>query len=85
MPGVCCRLLDPAETPRPYPYLTIGFDQRAAGRSAWDLVNALQEGEPPICVAQSFADDGLLAIIPTQLAPGDELIIARRVQEELRV
>jgi L-seryl-tRNA(Ser) seleniumtransferase len=83
--GLRCRLLDPSETPRPYPYLTISFDQRAAGRSAWDLINALQEGEPPICVAQSFADEGLITVIPTQLAPGDELVIAGRVREELSV
>jgi hypothetical protein len=49
------------------------------------LINALQDGEPPICVAQSFADHGRLAVIPTQLAPGDELIIAGRVREELSV
>ena len=82
LPGVRCRLLAPAETPRPYPYLTIGFDQ-GFGRDAWQLINALQDGDPPICVAQSFADQGLLAIIPTQLSPGDEVVIARRLREEL--
>jgi L-seryl-tRNA(Ser) seleniumtransferase len=83
MPGLRCRLLDASETPRPYPYLTIGFDQAALGRSVWELINALQDGDPPICVSQNFADQGLLAIIPTQLSPGDEQTIARRLREEL--
>lgn len=77
--GLRCRPLSPDAAPRPYPYLLIDVDPRAFGHTAVEVVNLLQQGVPPICVAEGFVDEGAIAIIPTQLADGDEQLIAERL------
>ena len=43
VPGLRCRILLPPETPRPYPYLTIGLETAKPARAAWDLIRRLQD------------------------------------------
>jgi hypothetical protein len=78
--GLRCRVLRPEETPRPYPFLRMDIDSSLFGHSAVETVNRLQEGNPRVCVAQWFVDDGAIAVVPTQLAEGDEGVIAERIK-----
>lgn len=79
VPGLSCRILRPEETPRPYPFLRIVVDPAAFGRSAVEVTNLLQDGNPRICVAQGFLDEEAIAIIPTQLGEEDCELIARAI------
>jgi L-seryl-tRNA(Ser) seleniumtransferase len=79
VPGLCCRILRPEETPRPYPFLLIDVAPAAFGHTAVDVINLLQQATPLVCLAQGFVDEGAVAVIPTQLDDGDELVIAERL------
>lgn len=81
VPGLRCCLLSPTETPRPYPFLRIEVNPAAFGHTAVAVVNLLQEASPRVCVAQWFVDEGAIAIVPTELAKGDEAVIAARLVE----
>ena len=83
IPGVTPELLDDRRAPRPYPTLTVRIDEAVVERSVEDLINALANGDPPICVSQNFLHDRAIGIVATTLKPGDEDVIARYVRHVL--
>jgi len=84
IPGVMPELLEDRHAPRPYPTLVVRIDERIVERTVEELVNALGDGDPPICVSQNFLHERALGIVATTLRPGDEAIIAARMRQLLR-
>jgi hypothetical protein len=44
-------------------------------------INALQSGEPPICVFEKLAGAGEIVVYPEALRSGEAAVIARRLRE----
>ena len=65
------------------PCLVLEVASRSHGRSAFDLVIALQDGSPSIHVDPSLVDDGQVVMRALCLKDGDAPVIARRVNEVL--
>lgn len=83
LPGVEATLVYPHPSGREAPYARIRIDARAAGIDAHDVIIALQEGEPPICVFERFAMSGAVVVMPEGLKPGEAAIVAARLCEVL--
>jgi L-seryl-tRNA(Ser) seleniumtransferase len=67
LPAVRAELTPAGRGRRPYPLLTVWLDEAQLPLSAVEVINALAEGEPPICVGQGAIDGGGIIINPTQL------------------
>jgi D-glucosaminate-6-phosphate ammonia-lyase len=81
IPGVT---LTKAFNPRkPIPLLTIDLNETQLGLTAYDAVNQLLTGDPPIAVAESRAELGSLAVIPMGLTPDEAEQVGRRMREVL--
>jgi hypothetical protein len=52
--------------------------------SAYDVIEALETGEPPVFVGQGLSPRGGLQINPLTLEDGEERVIADRISEVLR-
>jgi hypothetical protein len=61
----------------------IRIDAAASGMDAHEVINRLQENDPPICVFEKFADAGEIVVYPEALRPGEPAIIGRRLREIL--
>lgn len=85
IPGVSARLQYPQPNGREVPSAIVKIDAPVAGVDAHAVINALQEGDPPICVFEKVADQGEVVVLPEALRPGDAAIIARRLREALNV
>ncbi|MFN7996507.1 MAG: aminotransferase class V-fold PLP-dependent enzyme [Bryobacteraceae bacterium] len=83
IPGVSARLLYPQRNGREVPSAIIKVDPAAAGIDAHNVINALQSGEPPVCVFEKLADAGEIVVYPEALRPGEAAIIGRRLREIL--
>jgi len=62
------------------PVVHLAVDEAAAGVSALDLVQRLQDGEPSVHANPSRIHEGLVVFSPVALKPGDERVIAERVR-----
>ncbi|HYI15413.1 MAG TPA: hypothetical protein VEX37_08480, partial [Thermomicrobiales bacterium] len=80
IPGVEPELLDDRRAPRPYPTLVVRIDETIAEQSVEQIVNALADGDPPVCVSQNFLHERALGISATTLRPGEEATIAERLR-----
>lgn len=80
IPGVVPELLKDRLVPRQYPTLVIRIDETIVEQSVEQIVNALADGDPPICVSQNFLHERTLGIVATTLKPGDEETIATRMR-----
>ena len=83
MPGLSARLVYPQPSGKEVPGLTVSVDAAAAGMDANAVINALQKGEPPICVFEKLADAGEITFFPEALRPGEATVIARRLRAVL--
>ena len=83
LPGVSARLQYPQPNGREVPSAVIRIDAAVAGANAHAVINALQSGDPPICVFEKLAGSGEIVVFPEALRPGDAAIIARRLREVL--
>lgn len=79
--GVHCNLTRPAGG---VPKAEVWLDQELIGMSAFDVVEALETGDPVVCVGQGLSPRGGLQINPLTLEDGEERIIAERIIEVLR-
>lgn len=79
LPAVRAELQPAGARGRFYPSLTVWLDEAALGLTAIEAINALAEGEPPVCVGQGAIDEGGLIINPTQLTEGDAGIVLERL------
>lgn len=71
LPGVRSSL-EPDPTGNPLERLRIDIDARAAGITAWDLVDQLAAGEPPVIARDHEAELGYFYLDPCNLHPGQE-------------
>ena len=83
MPGVSPRLVYPQPSGKEVPGLIVTVDAAAAGMDAHAVINALQNGEPAICVFEKSAAAGEIVFLPEALRPGEAAVVARRLREVL--
>lgn len=79
--GVRCNLARP---PGGVPKAEVWIDQEILGMNAFDMIEALETGDPIVCVSQGLAPHGGLVINPLTLADGEEWIVAERIIEVVR-
>lgn len=77
--GVNAQVREPQAGGRKAPQAVITIDAAVVGKTAHELINALQEGDPPICVFEKLAAEGTIVFLPEALRPGDAEQIARRL------
>ena len=81
-PGVIARLsADP--TGNPLERLRIDIDPKMAKITAWDLVDRLAAGDPPVICRDHEVEHGYFFLDPCNLYPGEEHVVARRLAGEL--
>jgi L-seryl-tRNA(Ser) seleniumtransferase len=66
-----------------YPILEICINERAIGRSAFDVCRRLRNGRPAIYVGHGLLSQGKLVINPLHLYEANSSILAQRLREEL--
>ena len=71
MPGVVARIQFPQPNGREVPSAIIHIDAAVVAADAHAVINALQEGDPPICVFEKHAGSGEIVIFPEALRPGE--------------
>ncbi|ANL36969.1 aminotransferase class V-fold PLP-dependent enzyme [Rhizobium phaseoli] len=81
-PGVTA-LIEPDPTNNPLDRLRLIIDAEQAHISAWDLADALARGTPPIIVRDHEVEHRYFYLDPCNLHPGQEVIVANRLAEEL--
>jgi L-seryl-tRNA(Ser) seleniumtransferase len=84
MPGVISSIQYPQPNGREVPSAIIHIDAGVVAADACSVINALQEGDPPICVFEKNAGSGEIVIFPEALRPGEAAVIARRLREVLK-
>jgi len=81
IPGVSPEVfIDPR---RPIPVLRLNLDEAVVGKSAYDIVNELAEGEPPVLLSEGFAFRGLVGVNPMGLQEHEDAIVVERLQAVL--
>lgn len=81
-PGVTA-LIEPDPTNNPLDRLRVILNPQEAHITAWDLSDALARGAPPIIVRDHKVEHQYFYLDPCNLHPGEEMIVARRLSEEL--
>jgi D-glucosaminate-6-phosphate ammonia-lyase len=80
--GIACEIeADP--TGNPLSRLRVTVDAELAQISAWDLADALADGEIAVMVRDHELEQGLFQLDPCNLHPGEEHIVAQRLRDEL--
>jgi L-seryl-tRNA(Ser) seleniumtransferase len=83
MPGITSCIQYPQPNGREVPSAVIHINASIVAGDAHSVINALQEGDPPICVFEKNAGSGEIVIFPEALRRGEASIIARRLREVL--
>jgi D-glucosaminate-6-phosphate ammonia-lyase len=83
LPGASASVVYPQANGRELPSAVIRVDAAVSGIDAHGVINALQEGDPPICVFEKFAGEGQIVVFPEALRPGEAAIIGRRLRDIL--
>ncbi|AJC81921.1 seryl-tRNA(Ser) selenium transferase protein (plasmid) [Rhizobium etli bv. phaseoli str. IE4803] len=81
-PGITA-LIEPDPTNNPLDRLRLIVDPEQAHITAWDLADALAKGNPPIIVRDHEVEHRYFYLDPCNLHPGQEVIVANRLAEEL--
>ncbi|PCK84721.1 hypothetical protein CPT32_22380 [Rhizobium sophoriradicis] len=81
-PGITA-LIEPDPTNNPLDRLRLIVDPEQAHITAWDLADALARGNPPIIVRDHEVEHRYFYLDPCNLHPGQEVIVANRLAEEL--
>lgn len=76
LPGVRSSL-EPDPTGNPLERLRVDIDARAAGITAWDLVDQLSAGDPPVIARDHEAELGYFFLDPCNLHPGQERLVLK--------
>ncbi|MET3650025.1 aminotransferase class V-fold PLP-dependent enzyme [Phyllobacterium ifriqiyense] len=81
-PGVTAEIeADP--THNPLDRLRVTINPHEAHITAWDFADALAAGSCPVIVRDHEAEHGYFYLDPCNLHPGEETIVASRLEEEL--
>lgn len=81
-PGVTA-LIEPDPTNNPLDRMRVIISPPEAHITAWDLAAALRNGSPPIIVRDHEVEHHYFYLDPCNLHPGQEVIVADRLKEEL--
>ncbi|MBX5128651.1 aminotransferase class V-fold PLP-dependent enzyme [Rhizobium lentis] len=81
-PGVTA-LIEPDPTNNPLNRLRLIVDPSETHITAWDLADRLAKGSPPIIVRDHEVEHRYFYLDPCNLHPGQEVIVASRLAEEL--
>ena len=81
-PGVSPEIV-PDPTGNPLDRLQVRLDPETARITAWDLADALAAGAPPVIVRDHEVEHGIFCLDPCNLHPGEEAIVADRMDAEL--
>ncbi|MBX5012079.1 aminotransferase class V-fold PLP-dependent enzyme [Rhizobium lentis] len=81
-PGVTA-LIEPDPTNNPLDRLRLIVDPSETHITAWDLADRLAKGSPPIIVRDHEVEHRYFYLDPCNLHPGQEVIVANRLAEEL--
>jgi L-seryl-tRNA(Ser) seleniumtransferase len=81
-PGIAAEI-EPDPTHNPLDRLKVTVTPEEAHITAWDFADALARGDRPIIVRDHEAEHGFFYMDPCNLHPGEEEIVARRLEEEL--
>ncbi|TBW41310.1 aminotransferase class V-fold PLP-dependent enzyme [Siculibacillus lacustris] len=81
-PGVTATI-DPDPTGNPLDRLKLRIDPAEARISAWDLVDALAAGDPPLIVRDHEVEHGFFHLDPCNLHEGEEFLVGDRLAAEL--
>jgi L-seryl-tRNA(Ser) seleniumtransferase len=84
-PHVTTEIIDPDPDRGGFAQARIRIDQQALGMTGYDFIRALKSGEPSIHPGERELDQGAVIVHPFGLQEGEELAIARRVQEIVRI
>lgn len=82
-PSVEACLVFPGESGLPVPRVGLKLDEQALGRTAADIMRALQEGNPAIYLRPGYASVGILTVDVQVLRDGEERIVADRLKGQL--
>lgn len=69
---------------QPLPQLWLELDEAALDKTAYDAVNALLAGDPPIVVGESQAEFGTLIVYPNGVTEEEAVILGDRLREVLQ-
>ena len=75
--------IEPDPTSNPLDRLKLRIDPAVARITAWDLADALAKGDRPVIVRDHEVEHGYFYLDPCNLHPGEEAIVADRLDEEL--
>lgn len=80
--GIRAEIL-PDPTGNPLDRLKVSVDPETARISAWDLVDRLAAGDPPVIARDHEVERGFFYLDPCNLHPEEEHVVARRLLDEL--
>jgi L-seryl-tRNA(Ser) seleniumtransferase len=78
LPGVAATIV-PDPTANPLDRLEVAIDPARAGLAAWELVDRLASGEPPVIVRDHEVERGLFYLDPCNLHDGEAEVAAERI------
>jgi L-seryl-tRNA(Ser) seleniumtransferase len=81
-PGIVPKII-PDPTGNPIDRLELHVDPALSRTTAWDLADALAAGDPPVIVRDHEVERGFFELDPCNLHPGEEKIVAARMEAEL--
>ncbi len=76
-------VIEPDPTDNPLDRLRVTIDPDQARITAWDLADALAAGPRPVIVRDHEIEHGYFYLDPCNLHPGEEHLVADRLDEEL--
>jgi D-glucosaminate-6-phosphate ammonia-lyase len=65
------------------PRLMVDVDEQAAGKSVWQILHELQEGDRPVHLNESMAWEHKLLVDVRAVSPGDEIVVRDEVARVL--
>jgi len=80
LPGVSAEIVGGFSRAGAVPSVLITLNQGLLGKSAWDVLRDLQDGEPRIFLNEERAWDGKIGISPMELGDEDLPVIATRLR-----
>jgi D-glucosaminate-6-phosphate ammonia-lyase len=83
-PGVTATIV-PDPTNNPLDRVKVSIAPEEARITAWDLAQRLAGGNRPVIVRDHEIEHGHFFLDPCNLHPGEELVVAERLVEELRI
>jgi L-seryl-tRNA(Ser) seleniumtransferase len=78
LPGVAATIV-PDPTANPLDRLEVAIDPARAGLAAWELVDRLAGGDPPVIVRDHEVERGLFYLDPCNLHDGEAEVAAERI------